>query len=598
MTIGDDEERNHLISLLPPVTPRILTSNNPPTDAQQLAVLQTEEQVFRNMIQNSIVSLNECDERTAALSGTAMDKNKVNVDTNDSVMSSATLHPRGNLDSNNTATADTVASRRRLQATTEGMARSTTARRPKLTSMGLMNHLNSYLALPSTTLSSSSSTCRYPHPTQCDKIKSTSLSSSARASLPTQQRYTMIVTSTGQPDKLRTLFNNIYSFLEYRSLYQIVVVLPHYTNTTLAADAKFGRRLLDWHAAVHHPVRIEWVETFWDVMVHDGRTVQWETPALLWMDGDAKGYSGNQRGIEAGFRLWRQHSDNLVASSGWELAFVGDETDADRSHSQNDNGGDGGGGDGSGATQVQEPKETTKAIESPISDNNNNNNNTNSVQQRRRLMNDATDNTTTTTTVAVANASATEPDEKIHSDGLLSFCKDDEVTMTRAVHQVHIPDLSGLFVHQNYLCFASHKKLQRLRDYSRGSFAESKIAFGLLLTQIAQTPPRLFPVKVVGQEQQEKLSGGDGNTEKVVGGPTDRGMSVSNRQQQQRRLQDSSSSQQEPFDSVSDSFVTHVLAYLGSMPSESISWCKDSLACTVQDTAVESSLPWMSNTWC
>lgn len=123
-------------------------------------------------------------------------------------------------------------------------------------------------------------------------------------------KYTMLVTFSG--DNLRTLFLNLLSWVTYPEVSQILVLLPPSSNATLHEEAKYGDRLLTWHADATHLVKLEFTSSSWviDVPIHE--------EAVVWMNGNSPN-KANYRGLEAGLELWKRHSDSVVASKGWKV---------------------------------------------------------------------------------------------------------------------------------------------------------------------------------------------------------------------------------------------------------------------------------------
>ena len=165
--------------------------------------------------------------------------------------------------------------------------------RPKqLARFGFMNGLTNYLSVPSAVQHSQ---CVYPPATAC-QVSS----------------YSILATSMGL--ELRSLFLNCMSWLTYPGVANMHVLLPKNRQEFLAQDRKYGQRLLTWDKDATHKVHIVWVETIWGALAN----VTQLSDSILFMDADVE-YLGNGRGIEAGFELWKRHSNDVIASSGWHM---------------------------------------------------------------------------------------------------------------------------------------------------------------------------------------------------------------------------------------------------------------------------------------
>ena len=180
----------------------------------------------------------------------------------------------------------------------------------RITRFGFMNALTNHLAIPTTVTSAKQ--CVYPPLTSCH------ISS-----------YTIVATSTGE--ELRSLLLNCMSWLTYPGVAHLKVVLPKMSKDILEQDVKYGQRLLTWDMDSGHKVQLVWVDTLWDALVN--LTLQSDT--IVFMDANVE-WHGNARGIEAGFELWKRHSNNIVASSGWHLEIAGRRRLDDATGSSND----------------------------------------------------------------------------------------------------------------------------------------------------------------------------------------------------------------------------------------------------------------------
>ena len=123
-------------------------------------------------------------------------------------------------------------------------------------------------------------------------------------------KFTMLVTFHGE--SLRTLFLNLLSWVTYLEVSQILVLLPPSCNSSIHEDAKYGDRLLKWHADASHLVKLEFTSSSWILSA----PIQEE--AVVWMNGNIPN-KANYRGLEAGLELWKRHADSVVASQGWKI---------------------------------------------------------------------------------------------------------------------------------------------------------------------------------------------------------------------------------------------------------------------------------------
>ena len=165
-------------------------------------------------------------------------------------------------------------------------------RSQRLPRFGFMNALTNYLAVPSAV---DTRQCHYPPETSCQ--------------VPS---YSIFTTSTGE--NLRSLFLNCMGWLTHAGVATLQVVLPKNTKDLVAQDAKYGQRLLSWDSDDTHKVQLVWVDTLWDALTNLTQLSE----AVLFMNADID-WEGTTRGIEAGFELWKRHSDSVVVSHGWHL---------------------------------------------------------------------------------------------------------------------------------------------------------------------------------------------------------------------------------------------------------------------------------------
>jgi len=385
----------------------------------------------------------------------------------------------------------------------------------QLTRFGLMNALTNHLAIPSPT---TTKMCHYPPTTACRS-----------------KQYSIIVTSTAS--NLRILFLNLLSWLTYTSVDSIaVVLLPRLqTNATLESDAKYGNRLLSWHSNPSHKVKLHLVDSLWDTRW--SRLVS--TEAVVWMDGDIP-HVGNNRGLQAGFLLWKENSHELVTSRGWMIERM---------------------------EPLLPDVESRRLLESSVR-----------TDDKQKPY----DNTASNSTLA---EEATKP--PTHSEGFVSMCKTDNIRLRLDEQEVHVPELNGLIHHRDYLCFLSHKVLGRLRQRSQ-TLDESRMTIAVLLTQLSQRPLRLYPATVKRPEDNTKTT------------TTIQGQSQKRLRQRRRLLQQDTNRIRRrrlllSMDEVmgDESFVSTLMGYFGSMPSESVSWCATTNRCPLHHEAAESNLPWL-----
>jgi hypothetical protein len=178
------------------------------------------------------------------------------------------------------------------------------------------------------------------------------------------------------------------------------------------------------------------------------------------------------------------------------------------------------------------------------------------------------------------------------------FCKHETATMViRSKNEIQIADLHYLVVHRNYLCFLSHSILTNLHRFTT-NLQEERLSISILLTQLSGQVPRLFPSRVRAskqrklllREQQNALPSSlvsllRGDKQTIIALPLNRRLSSSSTHV------DSRLSAQKNEDLVDNDFVTSVAGFFGSLPTESISWCKD---CMEDDEVSQKIIPWMA----
>ena len=135
--------------------------------------------------------------------------------------------------------------------------------------------------------------------------------------------YSMVVTFQGH-DNFRPLFMNLLSWLTYAAVADIVVLMPHddwrYEGQTVM-DAKYKSRIKSWHETKRHKVSMIGLPAklepdpgskFSLASVLKRATNKLSSKAILFMDGSTL-WPGNNRGIQAGFELWKQNPYGLIA---------------------------------------------------------------------------------------------------------------------------------------------------------------------------------------------------------------------------------------------------------------------------------------------
>lgn len=136
--------------------------------------------------------------------------------------------------------------------------------------------------------------------------------------------YSIIVTFEGQKN-FRPLFMNLLAWLTYPYISDIVVLMPHAdwaTEQHTTMDAKYKERIKTWHADKNHkvfmiglPNQIEEDPS----SKHSFQTllkkvmVRVKSDVVLFMDGSII-WDGNNRGLTAGFELWKQNTHGMVAA--------------------------------------------------------------------------------------------------------------------------------------------------------------------------------------------------------------------------------------------------------------------------------------------
>ena len=167
--------------------------------------------------------------------------------------------------------------------------------RPRLGRFGFTKALNNHLHLPTV------SADKQPKQQECTAAPTTACHVS---------KFTMLVTFQGE--NLRTLFLNLLSWVTYPEVSQILVLLPPSFNASMHEDAKYGDRLLTWHADATHLVKLEFTSSSW---MFNSRV---QEEAVVWMNGNIPN-KANYRGLEAGLELWKRHANSVVASQGYKI---------------------------------------------------------------------------------------------------------------------------------------------------------------------------------------------------------------------------------------------------------------------------------------
>ena len=141
-----------------------------------------------------------------------------------------------------------------------------------------------------------------------------------------EEGYSIVVTFQGA-NNFRPLFMNLLSWLTYPAVTDILVLMPHadwsFEGQTVM-DTKYKNRIQAWHTSKDHKVNMLGLPQTLDptgdptskFSVHSLLTRSMEkigSKAVLFMDG-ATLWDGNQRGLEAGFELWKQNPHGLIAT--------------------------------------------------------------------------------------------------------------------------------------------------------------------------------------------------------------------------------------------------------------------------------------------
>jgi hypothetical protein len=136
--------------------------------------------------------------------------------------------------------------------------------------------------------------------------------------------YSIIVTFQGQKN-FRPLFMNLLAWLTYPYISDIVIIMPHgdwATDQHSTMDAKYKERIKTWHGNKNHKVSMiglpkqieEDPESKYSFDSLLKRTMsKVKSDAVLFMDGSIL-WNGNNRGLTAGFELWKQNPHGVIAT--------------------------------------------------------------------------------------------------------------------------------------------------------------------------------------------------------------------------------------------------------------------------------------------
>jgi hypothetical protein len=199
-----------------------------------------------------------------------------------------------------------------------------------------------------------------------------------------------------------------------------------------------------------------------------------------------------------------------------------------------------------------------------------------------------------------------------------AFCKDDRITATSVGDDddISIPNLNGMIVHRNYLCFLAHPVLKNLHRFTNNNLDEERLAVAMLLQQVSGQLPRLFPTKVRAERTPEKRkltrdaalqSSPTGASSPSIlpmfsSGGMRRLFEEEERNVEEDAAEDALTSNSRRLLEVMNEdldvdFVTAVAGFFGSLPTKSIGWCD---GCADETKSMEevpiNLIPWMSDT--
>lgn len=247
------------------------------------------------------------------------------------------------------------------------------------------------------------------------------------------KEYSIVVTSIGK--NLRTLFVNIINWLLHDMVAEVYIILPNSEYDALVKSTKssptitsptdkrnttsvlennnyFARKLLDWHNDPEHKTTITFDDSLWSAL-SDTDKFNPKSEAILFMDGDILWDGTYLNQIQNGFLKWKNHPHTILAS---EAILVQPNLDND---------------------EKEQHKKKQKKLEHQ-----NANNDYNNVSPM--CLNNADNNKD--------GNKRTEHGVKIWDHSLNNIII------------IHVPQLSGLFIHRDYLCFLNHPIIQALRE--------------------------------------------------------------------------------------------------------------------------------------
>jgi len=121
----------------------------------------------------------------------------------------------------------------------------------------------------------------------------------------------------------RTIFLNCLKWLWDVAAVELWLLVTEETRVVLQLDTPYGNRILAWHERKDHPVHIIYASTLWDAMKQVNSEASMMVSAVFWVN---EAWQGNQDVFQSGFDEWRLNSSTLVASQGWVVDVLGNNT--------------------------------------------------------------------------------------------------------------------------------------------------------------------------------------------------------------------------------------------------------------------------------
>lgn len=271
----------------------------------------------------------------------------------------------------------------------------------------------------------------------------------------------------------RILFVNCLKWMVDPSATTIYVLLPAAVRAEalLESNVAYGRRLLAWHAQTEHPVKLIFGSGLWNaleqfenrqhrnstiVVNSDEEQVQRHrfatgSDAVLWVSGNQL-WRGNRKGLQLGFRLWKQQSASLVSASAWQFQY----RTTNRTRVRNNN------YDAAGPLRIGAGADARKTS-----------------RRRRRLL--------------AASLPLMKRINAIAAQNLLTHQHDDNISLEQQQQQFPVlVDLTmATFHHRNYLCFLQHPVLAKLRADTADDWEAARFGVAAWLSMVAPTDSEL-----------------------------------------------------------------------------------------------------------